>query len=279
MTKNLFSPESEALACAFPFVRIEDKLGEGGQKFVFKARTQDGTVAFKIIKADQHVERIKREISAASRFAPPRFPKIFHYGNGKVENIDVIFIIEEFIEGISLRQRLVCGSINEAEVLKIGTELLYALSEIIAEKLVHRDIKPENIMLSRDGRVVLLDFGIARHLSLNSLTHDAALFGPLTPGYAAPEQIKNEKRSISPRTDLFSWGIVMYEMLVGYNPFTQGCNSPAEALTRTLNYDPPQLQNCSEKLAQIIDWCMKKPVHRRPINSNVVLELLKEVKL
>src|SRR5690606_38467780 len=109
-------------------------------------------------------------------------------------------------------------------------------------------IKPENIIINNTVGTVLLDFGIARHLDLNSLTHDVALFGPLTPGYAAPEQINNEKRSISARTDLFAWGILMYEMLTGVNPFTQGCATPSEALMKTLKLEPDLLEECNLEL-------------------------------
>ena len=275
MTEHLFYPDSSALINAFPEVKIERKLGEGGQKYVYKAKTeQEGTVAFKIIKTNQQLERTIREINAASSFCPPRFPKIYRYGHSNVGDIEVVFIVEEFIEGISLRERINQGAVPEQEALKIGFELLLALCEISNKNLVHRDIKPENIMLRNSGEVVLLDFGIARHLELNSLTHDLAMFGPLTPGYAAPEQINNEKRSISPRADLFAWGIVMYEMISGSNPFTQSCSTGNEALIRTLNFTPGRLESCSSELSKVIDWCMKKPVHRRPPSPAFVLEYM-----
>jgi eukaryotic-like serine/threonine-protein kinase len=278
MNSELFSPDSPALISAFPFITIKNKLGEGGQKYVYEAYTEtEGMVAFKVIKVEQQYERTMREIDAASKFSPPRFPKIHSYGRSKVANEDVVYIVEEFIEGVSLRERLRLGAMQESEAVKIGYELLNALCEVAEQHLVHRDIKPENIMLGENDRAVLLDFGIARHLNLTSLTHDAAMFGPLTPGYAAPEQIRNEKRSISPRTDLFAWGIVMYEMLSGENPFTKGCSSPGEALMRTLQFDVPKLSNCSSNLSEIIDWCMKKPAHRRPANPIIVLNALKEV--
>lgn len=280
MIEDLFSPDSLILASAFPFVKIERKLGEGGQKVVYVAKNEQlGTVAFKVIKSNQQLERIIREVSAASLFSYPRFPNIYDYGNRKVGEMEVVYIIEEFIEGMSLRERLDQGMMPEHEALRIGIALIEALCEISEKRLVHRDVKPENILLGNNNRVVLLDFGIARHLELSSLTHDVALFGPLTPGYAAPEQIKNEKRSISPRTDLFAWGVLMYEMLSGKHPFIDGCNTSGEALTRTININPPRLENCNSKLADIIEHCMRKTVHRRPITPKLVLQLLGEVKL
>lgn len=280
MSENLFTVDSIALAQAFPDVTFEAKLGEGGQKYVYRAQMQpEGRVAFKIIKSNQQIERTIREINAASSFSPPRFPQIYKYGNATVANIEIVFIVEQFIDGVSLRDLVNRGSLNEAEVLNVGSELLMALTEISEKNLVHRDIKPENIMISSNDGAVLLDFGIARHLDLNSLTHDVAMFGPMTPGYAAPEQINNEKRSISVRTDLFAWGILMYEMLSGFNPFTQGCTTSSEALIKTLKYEPELLQGCNPELSRIIGWCMRKQVHRRPPSPSYVHELLKGVVL
>lgn len=280
MSENLFSVDSIALAQAFPDVRFESKLGEGGQKYVYRALTlPEGRVAFKIIKSNQQIERTIREINAASSFAPPRFPQIYRYGNATVANIDVVYIVEQYVDGVSLRDRINMAALSKYEVLKVGSELLMALTEISEKNLVHRDIKPENIIISNSIGTVLLDFGIARHLDLNSLTHDVAMFGPMTPGYAAPEQINNEKRSISVRTDLFAWGILMYEMISGFNPFTRGCTTPAEALIQTIKYEPELLQGCNPELSRIISWCMKKQVHRRPSSPSYVHELLKGVVL
>lgn len=276
MSENLFTVNSIALSQVFPDVVFEAKLGEGGQKYVYRARTQsEGLVAFKIIKSNQQNERTIREIDAASSFSPPRFPQIYRYGNANVADFDVVFIVEQFIEGVSLRNRINLGPISEEEVLKIGSDLLLALIETSKKNLVHRDIKPENIIISSDVGAVLLDFGIARHLDLNSLTQDVAMFGPMTPGYAAPEQINNEKRSISVRTDLFAWGILMYEMLSGFNPFTQGCRTSSEAIIKTLKYEPELLRDCNSELSRIISWCMRKSAHRRPPSPNHVYELLK----
>lgn len=280
MSENLFTVDSVALTHAFPNVLFEAKLGEGGQKYVYMAQTQsEGRVAFKIIKTNQQFERIVREIDAASKFSPPRFPKIYRFGNATVADIDVVYIVEQFIEGDSLRDRIKLGPMNEKEVLRIGLDLLKALAETSEKNLVHRDIKPENIIITSNVGAVLLDFGIARHLDLNSITQDVAIFGPMTPGYAAPEQINNEKRSISVRTDLFAWGILMYEMISGFNPFTQGCRTPSDAIIKTMKYDPELLHSCNSEFSKVISWCMKKQAHRRPPSPNYVYELLRGIVL
>lgn len=274
MVLDPYAPNSPVLTAAFPHLSIKRKLGEGGFKHVYEAVGAQGVVAFKVVKPTQDHERTLREVMAASRFMPPRFPHVFDQGQAQVGTDNVVFIVEEFIQGDSLRSHLGRGLLSEVEALHIGRELLDALSDVAAQRLVHRDVKPENIMLGPSGRVVLLDFGIARHLLLNSLTLDVALFGPLTPGYGAPEQIKNEKRSISPRTDLFAWGVVMYEMLIGHNPFIQRGATVPEVLTRTLTHQPPQLTNCSPELAKAVDWCLQKAPHRRPTSPAIVRAML-----
>ncbi|MFK9119560.1 serine/threonine-protein kinase [Peribacillus frigoritolerans] len=271
----------EVLNSSFPELKIDSNTDkkEGGQKFVYKATLIENSkdVALKIIKANQNPERIIREVQAVSSLRSPYFPAIFSTGKRIIENEEFVFVIEEYIEGKDLRSRLINQDLDINESLKIGLGLLDAIIEIHEKNLVHRDIKPENIMVDNNYRILLLDFGIARHLDLQSLTQDSALFGPLTVGYGAPEQITNEKRSISFRTDLFAWGVLMYELISGSNPFIIGSKDSAEVLTKTLNYNPPLLDNCESLIAELVQWCMHKAVHRRPPNPYIVRDSLKEV--
>lgn len=270
-----YLPDSPILQAAFPNIHIKRDLGEGGQKYVYLCECQDGNpIALKIIKSGQNSDRTLREIKAASQFAPPRFPQMYSSGKQRIGTDEIIFITEEYIEGESLRDRIKAKKISLAEAIKIGKELIFAVSEIADKRFVHRDIKPENVLVSSGQRVVLLDFGIARHLDLTSLTQDIALFGPMTVGYAAPEQIRNEKRGISVRTDLFAWAVVMYELISGINPFIHGCGTRAEVCHRTLKYTPPSLKNCDPELSKIIDWCLKKAAHQRPSDANIVINVL-----
>lgn len=265
---------------SFPELTNIENFGEGGQKMVYKATLPTGEpVALKIIKLSEDPERIKREVQVASQLVSSNFPRIFDWGNRLIGDEEIIFVIEEFVEGKVLREVLKERALTLPQIVKVGIQLLNAIIQVEEQHLVHRDIKPENIILAEGLRVVLLDFGIARHLALDSLTHDAAMFGPLTPGYGAPEQIKNEKRAISFRTDLFAWGVVMYEMISGFNPFREGCTNNGEILTRTLQYDPPTILDCPKEIQMLIDWCLKKPVHRRPPNTYIVLNKMKEVSI
>ncbi|HDR3493164.1 TPA: serine/threonine protein kinase [Bacillus wiedmannii] len=280
MSMAEFKIDLSKLTEAFPELTILEELGEGGQKIVYKAISPTGeNVALKIIKLSEDPERVKREIQVASQLPKGNFPEIFKWGSRLIAGEEIIFVVEEFVQGKGLRENLQEQSLTLQEVIEIGIQLLNAIIQVEEQKLVHRDIKPENIILADGLRVVLLDFGIARHLTLDSLTHDAAMFGPLTPGYGAPEQIKNEKRAITFRTDLFAWAVVMYEMISGVNPFREGCSNTGEVLTRTLQYNPPSIQDCPKEIQVLIDWCLKKPVHRRPPNTYIVLQKMKEVSI
>src|SRR5699024_9892762 len=123
-------------------------------------------------------------------------------------------------------------------------------------------------------RTLLLDFGIARDLSEKSLTADLAIFGPMTIGYAAPEQVKNQKRLICNRTDLFSWGIIMYEMITGYNPLIAGTNSREEVLENTLTKKTTNLDCGNELIDTVVNKCLEKTVHRRPSSAEHILKIM-----
>lgn len=280
MAQTDFSPTTAEVQAVLPSALIEQQIGSGGQKIVYKAEFKPyGTVALKLIKPGPNTkERTMRELDVAAKLTGPHFARIFEIGETKIKGEDVIYIIEEFLFGETLRSRLQREQrLLEKESITIGKQLLEALIEVESAGLVHRDVKPENIMLLSDGRVILLDFGIARHLNLPSLTADIALFGPLTVGYAAPEQIKNEKRKICNRTDLFAWATVMYECITGHNPFIMGCTHQGESLRKTLAFDPPILSGIKGEFAQLIQDCLRKVIHRRPQSAAAVLKTLRNI--
>ena len=181
------------------------------------------------------------------------------------------------MEGKSLREILTSKEkLSLLTTLKISKALLEILIKVDAANIVHRDIKPENIFITTDKRIILIDFGIARHLMLPSITHDYALLGPLTPGYAAPEQIKNEKRKISVRTDIFQLGIVVYECLVGFNPFIKDCSDAREAINRNLNLNPEPLIafGFNKNISDFVETCLQKHPCRRFPSPTEALKIL-----
>ena len=163
--------------------------------------------------------------------------------------------------------------------LKMAIEILEALLvtavELEKNRIVHRDIKPENIIIKKTGGICLLDFGIARHLSMPSLTLTKAHFGPCTPGYAAPEQFRNLKKEIDIRADLFSIGVTIYESISGKNPFIAAGGHPLDALKRTETITPMQFEIPGDTQKQFIGFLsilMDKFPSRRPNSAETALK-------
>ena len=244
MAKQDFIPDTGEIQGVFKGLRIHDSIGAGGQKVVFEAfHTEHGRIALKLVKPGNAEDRSRslREIEVSKDVAGPHFARIYDYGETMVGADSVLFIFEEFLEGQNLRRILEKErSLSLSRTLEVAEAVLEALVVLHGRNVVHRDIKPENIFVTREGRIVVLDMGIARHLSLDSLTADAAPFGPLTPGYGAPEQITNKKRIIGWGTDMFLFGVVVYECLTGSNPFVTG--HVGETLQNTLRVEPTALR-------------------------------------
>ncbi|GEC88884.1 serine/threonine-protein kinase [Brevibacillus brevis] len=261
-----------------PEIQGLQRFDSGGQKVVFLGNhVIHGSVVLKLIEinSDSSGKRALREMEIASKLVGNNFAKVYGYGSFTLGNQEFMYIIEEYIDGINLRKHLIMvGKMNFTEVLKLGCSLLEALKTIHSENLVHRDLKPENIILSTE-KIVVIDFGIARDLEKQSLTADLAFFGPMTIGYAAPEQIKNQKRQICNRTDLFTWGIIMYECLMGVNPFRINSDSSEIILKDTITYNPPLLSCDHQDFSHIVHTCLNKAIHRRPPSAGHILETLK----
>ena len=283
MGNGNFNVDTEKVKNTFQGLQVLCEIGRGGQKCVYKGlHPTFGQVALKIVypNTTRERERINREIAISTSLEGSEFARVYEYGEVEIDSSRVLYILEECLDGNSLRERLNRdGSLSIEETFQIVSSVLMAISRIHALNIVHRDIKPENVFLTNDNRVVLLDFGIARDLSLESLTHDFAVFGPLTPGYASPEQIRNEKRRIGPRTDIFPIGILTYECLAGYNPFTQGVDDPREALERNLNYNPPPLSKAgfAVVISDFVETCIQKHPNRRYGNSEEALRIVDSI--
>lgn len=267
---------------AFPqFVDIIE-LGSGGQKIVYKATEADGTPrALKIIKRDSGSQdaRIIREVDAARKLSSPCFAKIFDAQYLDIAGENYIFLLEEFIVGSPLSSYIQRGAQPLHFIKRVGEAILDGLTHTHAASLVHRDIKPGNIMVGDDGRIVLIDFGIARQLDALSVTSSFAIFGPMTVGYSAPEQINNEKRQISTRTDLFALGVVLYEMSTGINPFRETGRSDQDTLVRCLQYNPPPLSSLGfpQTFSSFVEICMQKQSHKRPPSPDMALQLFQSI--
>lgn len=182
-------------------------------------------------KADR---RFEREGRILAHLDDPGVVKIFDFGKEQ----DTTFIVSEFVEGKSLKETLeVKKKLETKEALRIIKEIVLILSRVHNKGVFHRDIKPSNIIIKEDGSVKLIDFGLAQTLGLENITLSGEVIG--TPAYMSPEQISG--KAIDFRSDIFSLGVVAYELLSGENPFV--ADTLTGVLNKVLNFKPKDLNN------------------------------------
>ena len=231
---------AEVRAAFAELADIQPLTDSTGQRVVLTAKRGSDAVVLKLLRASEDPARTQREIEAIARLKSARVPELLDHGKRAIGTVELFYIIERCVAGETLKARLEkTRKPDLAFVIQVGDELLAACSEFEANKIVHRDLKPANLMIDRHGKVWVIDFGIARLLDLPSLTKTANLWGVFTPGYGAPEQIRNFKGQINSRADLYSIGVILYEMLVGGNPYLVGAKDVIEVIRRVLNQDLP----------------------------------------
>lgn len=268
------------LAKEFPQLRDIESLDAGGQKEVFSARTGAGArVVLKLFHATANPECVVRELNAVRGLADSRVPRILEVGTARSNVGQHIWFIEEFVEGETLRKRVQQGPQSPGDVRRWAEQLLSTLVAAEAAAVVHRDIKPENIILDTNGDAWLIDFGIARHLALESVTPTSAFRGPHSPGYAPPEQFENAKHEVDARSDLFALGVVLFECIEGRNPYLLGAANADEVLHRVASTDLPRASvqtGISTSFADLIQSMTRRPRSQRPISASEALEWLRE---
>lgn len=195
-------------------------LGQGGQKIVLAAKEASGSeIVLKIVHPRTDPESVRREILAVQQIGSGRVPRILDHGVVDTEVGECVWLREQMVSGSTVRSILGGGPLQTQSVLKLGLHMLEALEGAERAQIVHRDVKPDNIIADNDGNFWLLDFGIARHLELSSLTETGLPFGKMTLGYAPPEQCRNIKADIDSRADLFALGVTLHECARGRNDF------------------------------------------------------------
>lgn len=260
------------------------KIKKGGQKIVYKAVCPNGKfVALKII-SNLTDKRVLQEISVVKSLCFSFTPKILESGTVIDESIheEVLYIIEEFVQGISLRDWI--NNHNTAD-LKFAYSLLRSLLlyEIELEKhnILHRDINPNNIILGENDQIYLIDFGLAKIIGGTSLTQTTAMHGPFTPGYAPHEQFANIKLQQDVRTDLFQIGVTVYECCMGRNPFVEANSTVYQIMERTIEVIPPVLMlvgDNKKQFAQLISMMMAKNQSQRPDSASDAMRYLKMIR-
>jgi eukaryotic-like serine/threonine-protein kinase len=272
----------EQLHKQFPQLENITNLKTGGQKIVYNAvHTKHGDIVLKIVLHGGNDPRILREIELIKNNSFPNVPSIYEVGTVDFNNSSFIYIFEQRITGTDLRAVLdIKDKLPLTVVLNFLSNMLNTVVKLEEQGIVHRDIKPDNILCDDQENYWLLDFGIARDLKNVSLTATSLNFGPHTAGYAAPEQYRNLKRLIDSRTDLFSIGVVAYEMLHGFNPFTKGANSIIDVYMKTESFveDPLAIPgDKNNELAGFIQTLMQKNHTFRPPTAKMALSWFKEV--
>ena len=254
--------------------QIQSLLGSGGMGEVYKAldATLGRPVALKVLRRELSVdpERLSRflhEARAASALNHPNILTIHEVGDHDASR----FLVSEFVEGETVRQRLERGSLTLREILDIGIQTASALAAAHAASIVHRDIKPDNLMLRPDGYIKVLDFGVATFARPAAGSTDAmvtmAAAVETSPGtiigtiaYMSPEQARG--LPVDGRSDCYSLGVVLYELVTGRAPFAAPTTS--DLLVAILEREPPSLRLAARALPPQLEWIIEKALEKDP---------------
>lgn len=219
-------PRPDEIAALFPQLEVLELLGCGGMGIVYKVRQKhlDRLAALKILppsvaRDPAFAERFQREAKSLAKLNHPHIVTVYDFGQTFGVKEGWYYFLMEFVDGVNLRQMVHAGCLQSHEALAIVPQICDALQFAHDQGIVHRDIKPENLLVDKQGRVKIADFGLAK--LMNTASADFRLTGTHqvmgTPLYMAPEQIERTE-SVDHRADIYSLGVVFYEMLTGELP-------------------------------------------------------------
>lgn len=200
----------------------------------------DGSVVIKLFNPQLDPERAAREVAAVVAIQCPRVPKVYQTGRLSSPVGQIVWLREQRLDGMNVREKLARGPFAAKDVLRLGLHVLEGLVAAESSRIVHRDVKPENVFEDAAGNYWLLDFGLARHLDLESLTA-TGMGGVGTLGYAPVEQFRNQKDNIDARVDIFALGVTLYECLEGSHPFRDGARDRPDVLRRVEHHPVPYI--------------------------------------
>ncbi len=235
-------------------------IGAGGMGEVYRARdTRLGrAVAVKVLPVvdEARAARFREEARAAGQIDHPAILAIHDVG----AHDGAPYLVAELLEGETLRRRLAAGPLPARRAVELARELAQGLAAAHDKGVVHRDLKPENLFLTRDGRLKILDFGLAK-LADGGAAADGVPLAPTQPGvllgtvgYMAPEQVRGQPADH--RSDLFSFGAVLYEMVTGRRAFL--ADSQVETMSAILKEEPPPMEGAPPALERLVRHCLEK---------------------
>ena len=251
--------------------RVLERIGAGGMGVVFRAHDErlDRDVAIKLlppgaVNDEPARKRFRKEALTVSKLNHPNIATIYDFDSQ--EGVD--FLVMELIPGATLDEKLAAGPLSEKEILRLATQMVEGLAAAHAHGVVHRDLKPGNLRVTPDGRLKILDFGLAKLFlpasptaATESLIQSQALSGTLP--YMAPEQLLSE--AVDGRTDIHAFGTVLYEMATGQRPFTETQSSRlTDSILHQIPVSPRAVNaRVSPELERIIMKCLEKAPENR----------------
>src|SRR5882757_213299 len=255
---------------------IQALIGAGGMGEVYRAKDArlDRIVAIKVLPASfsadhDRMQRFAQEARAAAALNHPNILSIFDIGDEKGSP----YVVSELLEGETLRERLRNGALSVRKAIDYALQVARGLSAAHEKGIVHRDLKPENLFITSDGRVKILDFGLAKLIrpdnasegadapTLHAVTEPGLIMG--TVGYMSPEQVRGQ--NADPRSDIFAFGAILYEMIAGKRAFHG--DTAADTMSAILKEETPELsetaRNVPPGLERIVQHCLEKNPSQR----------------
>lgn len=254
-----------------PGFKVLRLIGEGGMSRVYLASrdSDDEPLVVKILRSEiiadkKALARFMEEYAMVESIQSRHVARI--HGHGTSE--EHAYLVMEFFEGGDLNKRLDGKALKADEALKVFRELMYALGDIHEKGILHRDLKPQNLVFRADGSMAIVDFGIAKHVDAIDRTSHGEVVG--TPRYMSPEQVQG--KALDLRTDIYSAGVLLYQMLVGEHMF-QG-ETALEVAMSHLNRDPPALPEHLARYQRLMDKLVEKDRDARFRNADEVIGFL-----
>ncbi|HET7437368.1 MAG TPA: protein kinase [Thermoanaerobaculia bacterium] len=253
--------------------QLLDEIGAGGMGTVYRALDTrlDRAVAIKILPPHRWSDsdfrqRFQREARAISSLNHPNICALYDIGDATAEGATVPYLVMELLEGQTLREKLDAGRLPLRKALTWGAAIAHGLAAAHTKGLVHRDLKPENLFVTRDEHLKILDFGLAKSALLGGSESATAL--KTQPGlvlgtthYMSPEQIRGD--ALDHRSDIFSLGVVLFEMICGRVPFR--ARSPVETMNAILREEPPDLVAIVPDLPEAVDDLIRRCLEKDPV--------------